>query len=245
MLAVALLLRLAMRLGFRRGPALLAMALLAISPYAVWHAQDARMYSMSLALTIATVWLGIETLQRQRVAWGLAYTAAAWLALHTHYYAAYVILALNLFVLGQAIFVASTRPVLVRWLLWQVLLWRSTCRGWCSAASILGGYGGNGDSPALAAMRWSARWPSLPPARASPAEQRLLWAGVAALLLLLGALRLALGTAADRRNLWPAGALPGRAAAGDVVGRTGAAHLQRALPGGGAAALLSADRSGV
>ncbi|MCB0059447.1 MAG: glycosyltransferase family 39 protein, partial [Caldilineaceae bacterium] len=48
-LAVALLLRLAMRLGFRRGPALLAMLLLAISPYAIWHAQDVRMYSMSLA----------------------------------------------------------------------------------------------------------------------------------------------------------------------------------------------------
>ena len=47
-LAVALLLRLAMRLGFRRGPALLAMALLAISPYAIWHAQDARMLSRQI-----------------------------------------------------------------------------------------------------------------------------------------------------------------------------------------------------
>ena len=200
-LAVALLLRLAMRLGFRRGPALLAMALLAVSPYAVWHAQDARMYSMSLALTIATVWLGIETLQRQRVAWGLAYTAAAWLALHTHYYAVFVLVALNLFVLTRAIFVPRTRANLATWIMWQMLVGALYLPWLASAASILGGYGGNGDSPVFAAIM-ERSLSVFAVGESMPVEQRLLWAGVAGLLLLIGGLRLLLGTAADRRNLW-------------------------------------------
>ena len=200
-LAVALLLRLAMRLGFRRGPALLAMALLAISPYAIWHAQDARMYSMSLALTIAAVWLGIETLQRQRVAWGLAYTAAAWVALHTHYYAVFVLVALNLFVLTRAIFVPRTRANLATWIMWQMLVGALYLPWLASAASILGNYGGNGDSPALAAMV-ERSLSVFAVGESVPVAQRLLWAGVAALLLLIGGVRLLLGTAADRRNLW-------------------------------------------
>ncbi len=200
-LAVALLLRLAMRLGFRRGPALLAMALLAISPYAIWHAQDARMYSMSLALTTAAVWLGIETLQRQRMAWGLTYTAVAWLALHTHYYAVFVLLALNLFVLTRAIFVPRTRANLATWIMWQMLVGALYLPWLASAASILGGYGGNGDSPALAAMV-ERSLSVFAVGESVPVAQRLLWAGVAGLLLLIGGLRLLLGTPSDRRTLW-------------------------------------------
>ncbi|MCB0114704.1 MAG: glycosyltransferase family 39 protein, partial [Caldilineaceae bacterium] len=46
--AVALGYRLALRLGLGRGVALIGAGLMAVSPYAVWHSQDARMYSMSL-----------------------------------------------------------------------------------------------------------------------------------------------------------------------------------------------------
>jgi len=200
-LAVALLLRLARRLGFRPGPALLATFLLAISPYAIWHAQDARMYSMSLALTIAAVWLGIETLQRQRVAWGLAYTVVAWLALHTHYYAVFVLLALNLFVFTRAIFVPRTRANFATWIMWQMLVGALYLPWLAGAASILGGYGGNGDSPAFAAMA-ERSFAVFAVGESMPVEQRLLWAGMAGLLLLIGGLRLLMGTAADRRNLW-------------------------------------------
>ena len=52
-----------------------------------------------------------------------------------------------------------------------------------------------------------------------PVAQRLLWAGVAALLLLIGGVRLLLGTAADRRNLWLLVLLPGGAGAGHLVQR--------------------------
>ena len=159
------------------------------------------MYSMSLALTIAAVWLGIETLQRQRVAWGLAYTAAAWVALHTHYYAVFVLVALNLFVLTRAIFVPRTRANLATWIMWQMLVGALYLPWLASAASILGGYGGNGDSPALAAMV-ERSLSAFAVGESVPVAQRLLWAGVAALLLLIGGVRLLLGTAADRRNLW-------------------------------------------
>ncbi|MBK8047318.1 MAG: glycosyltransferase family 39 protein [Anaerolineales bacterium] len=87
LLAVALIYRLGRRTGFGAWGAALAALLLALSPYAIWHAQDARMYPMSLALTLAAVYFGLEALQRQRWPWITAYVLAAWLALHTHYYA--------------------------------------------------------------------------------------------------------------------------------------------------------------
>ena len=200
-LAVALLLRLAVRLGFCRGPSLLATFLLAISPYVIWHAQDARMYSMSLALTVATVWLGIETMQRQRVGWGLAYSVATWLALHTHYYAVFVLLALNLFVFTRAIFVPRTRANFIPWMQWQLLIGALYLPWLAGASTILGSYGGNGDSPAFATMI-ERSLAAFAVGESMPIELRLLWASVAVLLLLLGGLRLLLGTAADRRNLW-------------------------------------------
>ncbi len=63
-LAVALIYRLARRLGLGKGAAALAGGLLAISPYAIWHSQDARMYSISLALTLASTLLMLEALAR-------------------------------------------------------------------------------------------------------------------------------------------------------------------------------------
>lgn len=200
-LAVALLLRLAQRIGLPRGPALLAMLLLALSPYALWHAQDARMYSMSLALTTATVWLGVETLQRQRVTWGLAYAATAWLALHTHYYALFVLVGLNFFVLTRAIFVPRTRANLATWLLWQMAVGALYLPWLASAATIVGEYQGNGDSPAFVAMTTRAV-SVFAVGESTPLAQRALWAALAAALLLVGVVRLLLGSATDRRMLW-------------------------------------------
>lgn len=200
-LAVALTGRLARRLGFRCRPTLLAAGLLAISPYTIWHSQDARMYSMSLALTTAAVWLGVETLQRQRAKWGLAYAAVAWLALHTHYYAAFVLVALNLFVLTRAIFVPRTRANFPTWILWQMVVGALYLPWLAGAATIVGGYVGNGDSPDF----WTMLQRSLSVfavGESTPFDQRTVWAAVAAALLGIGGVRLLWGSAADRRNLW-------------------------------------------
>jgi mannosyltransferase len=200
-LAVALTLRLALRLGFRRATALLATLLLALSPYAVWHSQDARMYSMSMALTVAAVWLGVETLQRQRSRWGLAYVAVAWLALHTHYYAAFALAALTFFVATRALFVPNARGSLAHWLMWQMIVAALYLPWLLSVAGIIGGYGGNGDSPDF----WSMAQRSLSVfavGETAPAAQRTAWAVAAGLLLAIAVLRLGAGSPTDRRTLW-------------------------------------------
>lgn len=200
-LAVALTLRLALRLGFRRATALLATLLLALSPYAAWHSQDARMYSMSMALTVAAVWLGVETLQRQRSRWGLAYVAVAWLALHTHYYAAFALAALTFFVATRALFVPNARGSLARWLVWQTIVAALYLPWLLSVAGIIGSYGGNGDSPDF----WSMAQRSLSVfavGETAPAEQRTAWAVAGGLLLAIAVLRLGAGSPTDRRTLW-------------------------------------------
>lgn len=200
-LAVALLARLAGRLGLAHRTGLVAALLAALSPYAVWHAQDARMYAMSLALSTAVVWLAIEALARRRWQWIAAYLVAAWLALHTHYFAGFVLLALTLFVLGRALVARSARHTVIDWLMWNVLLAAAYLPWLSSAGTILAGYGGNGDSPTLTAMMPRALavfavGESIPP------QQRALWATVLALACLLGALRLWMGGSSTRRALW-------------------------------------------
>ncbi len=200
-LAVALTLRLALRLGLRRATALLATLLLALSPYAVWHSQDARMYSMSMALTVAAVWLGVETLQRQRARWGLAYVAVAWLGLHTHYYSAFALAALTFFVATRALFVPNARSSLARWLMWQMFVAALYLPWLLGVAGIIGGYGGNGDSPDF----WSMAQRSLSVfavGESAPAEQRTAWTVAAGLLLAIAVLRLGAGSPTDRRTLW-------------------------------------------
>ena len=199
-LAVALTGRLARRLGLGQGTSLTAAVLLAISPYTVWHSQDARMYSMSLALTTATVWLALELLQRQRLVWGLAYVGSAWLALHTHYYATFVLGALNLFVLGRALWVPSTRPNLLPWLGWQLAVGGLYLPWLTQVAGIVGGYSGNGDSPGFLAML-ERSLAVFAVGESTPAAQRPFWATLAALSLLLGGLKLWLGRPAERRAL--------------------------------------------
>ncbi|HEX9115013.1 MAG TPA: glycosyltransferase family 39 protein [Anaerolineae bacterium] len=150
-LAVALLYRLARRLGLSRTIGATAAGLLAVSPYAIWHAQDARMYSMLLALVVASAWLALEALARDRLRDWAAYIAVTWLALHTHYSAAFVLLAENIFVVSWVLRERRGRD-LIRWLAGQaVLLLLFTPWLWLVGKN-LAGYSGNGDSPGWPAM---------------------------------------------------------------------------------------------
>jgi hypothetical protein len=199
-LAVALVYRLGRVLGFRPWAAVLATLFMAVSPYAIWHSQDARMYSMSLALTTATVLLAVTALQRQRWPWVLGYIAVAWLALHTHYYAFFVVLALNLFVIGRAVFVPRTRALLAPWLLWNLILGALYLPWLMTSANILTGYVGNGDSPGFPAM-FQRSLAVFAVGESTPPDQRPLWALGAVLLLAAGVVRLAMGDSTQRRNL--------------------------------------------
>lgn len=199
-LAVVLVYRLGRRIGYRPLPAAVAALLLALSPYAIWHAQDARMYAMSLALTTAAVLLGIEALERRRWPWAVAYILAATLALYTHYYAVFVVVALNLFVLLWMEFARRMRPMFVTWLLWQVVVVALYLPWLVRAGSIVSGYGGNGDSPDLFSALQRALTVFAAGESALPGSQSI-WMLIAGLLLVIGIVRLALGSTRDLRNL--------------------------------------------
>ncbi len=91
--------------------------------------QDARMYSMSLALTLASSLAALGWLRRN-AARG-AGCAASSSALHTHYFAVFVLVAQNAYVAVQAITHKADLRKLVRWLGLQVAVAACMRRG-CS-----------------------------------------------------------------------------------------------------------------
>ena len=99
-MAIPLVFHLGKRLRFGAPTALTASLLTAVSAYAIWHSRDARMYSLSLALTAAATILALRVIHQPKL-WsapaGYAVCAAA--AMHVHYYAAFVILAHSFFIL--------------------------------------------------------------------------------------------------------------------------------------------------
>lgn len=199
-LSVALLAPLAMQLRLRRRVALLAAFAMAISPYAIWHSHDARMYAMSLALNTALIILAIQALTRRRWPWVAGYIAVALLALHTHYFSALTIAALTIFIVLRAIFIPAARRALLDWVLWNIVLGALYMPWLMRAGETLSVYGGNGDSPGFFDMMW--RSVSVFAAGESlPMGVRKWVAALALLLIALGALRLWLGGRDSRRTL--------------------------------------------
>ncbi|RLT44935.1 MAG: phospholipid carrier-dependent glycosyltransferase [Chloroflexi bacterium] len=200
-LAVALLYRLARRLQLSPATASTGAFLLAVSPYAIWHSQDARMYSILLALTLASTWLMVEALQRGRWQVWLLYVGVSWLALHTHYFAIFVLAAQNCFVLGRALLMPRVRFGAVQWVQWQFVLGFFYLPWLFTAGETLTGYGGNGDSPSF----WWMAQRSLAVFAAGesiPAGWRTPVALGAGLLLLLGITHLWRTGGSRRRTLF-------------------------------------------
>lgn len=106
--------------------ALIAALLAAVNPFYIWHAQDGRMYTVLAMLSAASVWLGLHLLKNRATIWtGLAYWAVTVLALLTHYFAWWLLLAENL---AAALMIwrrdrkrrkGRQQSRLVRWLAWQ------------------------------------------------------------------------------------------------------------------------------
>jgi len=91
-----LLVGLAYRLGKRLGSERLGVTtavLAAINPFLIWHSQEARMYITLAALALASTALLVRAWQsgRQRLWW--AWGVVTWLALFTHYFAVFLIVA--------------------------------------------------------------------------------------------------------------------------------------------------------
>jgi hypothetical protein len=199
-LAVALLYRLARRLELSTTASVAAL-LLAVSPYAIWHSQDARMYSILLALTLASTWLMVEALQRGRWPVWFLYVAVSWLALHTHYFAIFVLAAQNCFVIGRALLMPRVRFSAVQWVQWQLVLGFFYLPWFFTASETLTGYGGNGDSPGF----WAMAQRSLAVFAAGESIPAIWRTGVAVgtgLLLLLGGFALWREGGSRRRTLF-------------------------------------------
>jgi mannosyltransferase len=190
-LAVAILYRFARQLSLSPATALIGAALLAVSPYVIAQSQTTRMYSMSLALTLASTWLALEALARRRSGCWIAYVSVSWLALHTHYYAVFILLAQNIFVLASAWRDANTRPKLLPWLAAQIALGCLYLPWLIVARTTLTGYGGAGDSPAFEPMLRRSLSAFLVGEAARPNEQFLL-AVLGGVLTLIGVVRLVL-----------------------------------------------------
>ncbi len=99
----------------RFGPrvALVAVVLLATSPYALRYATEARMYSMVVVLVLLGWWAGTAALERPS-RWRLAGVAAATAALLlTHYWSFYLLVTVGVLLIGAAWRRPSRSPVLV------------------------------------------------------------------------------------------------------------------------------------
>ena len=203
-LAVAIFYRLVRQLGLPKRTALVAAGLLAISPYAIWHSQDARMYSISLALTLASTLLMLQVLGSRQWLPLAGYVGVTWLTLQTHYYAAYIIVAQNLFVFIRAIVSREERRSLPRWIAAQLLTGLLYLPWVLAAAQTLTGYSGNGDSPAFLAL-WQRSLSVFAVGETVPASVRTPVAILAAVLAVYGAVRLALSGPVGRRAALLAG----------------------------------------
>src|SRR5207248_10770349 len=61
---------------------LLGAGLLTISPFHIWHSQDAKMYTLVVFVTLLSTTLYLTALDRDRVGWWAAYVVVTWVALY-------------------------------------------------------------------------------------------------------------------------------------------------------------------
>lgn len=129
--------------------ALFAALLMAISPFQIWHAQEARMYALStvLGLAASVALLHAERYGRRRT-W-VAFTLLSAANAYTHYYALLIIAAQGLYWLIRwkhhhrqwKCWLLTQFGIVVLYLPWLAFGWR-----------VLVAYHGNGDSPAFDEM---------------------------------------------------------------------------------------------
>lgn len=80
--------------------ALLAAALVAVAPLAVWYSQEARAYGALALLALAMAWVALRWRLQPTRRTAAAFLLAGWLALATEYGALVILFGLNLFLLS-------------------------------------------------------------------------------------------------------------------------------------------------
>lgn len=112
-LSIPLMYRLASLVGGAKVGALSAL-LLAVSPFHTWYSQEARMYTLVCASTLAASWLLLRWLQTRSSRDLTVYGALMLIALYTHYLAALVLVAHYVFF---SLNYSRLRGLFRRWLL--------------------------------------------------------------------------------------------------------------------------------
>ncbi|MCL5996837.1 MAG: glycosyltransferase family 39 protein [Chloroflexi bacterium] len=153
-LAVALIAMLSRQIvpGARgRFVALVAAALMALSSFTVSQSRDMRMYSMLLATTIASTSLMLYAVGSRRRSTWLAYVLVSGIAIQTHYYALFVLVAQNLYVGSLLLLrrVTQARPLLTWWAAAQLGIVAITVPWLILVRDVLLSYQGFGTMPSL------------------------------------------------------------------------------------------------
>ena len=102
---------------FDPGVGLLSALLLALSPMHIWYSQEARMYAMVTALSLMASYLLVLALRTRKTRYWLGYLLFSVLALYTHYFALFVLLFQNLFIVLWLWRHKAERHLWRRWLL--------------------------------------------------------------------------------------------------------------------------------
>jgi len=100
------------RVFLKRSESLLAVSLMAFSPFHIWYAQEARGYTMALFFMLLSAYFYMQALQINRLLyWGL-FTISATLAVYSSYYSAFLVV-----ISGLLIFLKNNQRYIKRWFL--------------------------------------------------------------------------------------------------------------------------------
>ncbi len=152
--AVALIYAVARAMGLGKEISTAALGLSAVAPYLIWHSQDARMYMLSLAFTLASTLIMWRWLRNFHTAMLVVYGALIWSALHIHYSCLYLWLAHNLFVAIYIFWHRKPSKKLAHWLLTQAAIFFLYFPWLRVALPLMQSYKGAVESPPIWEMVW-------------------------------------------------------------------------------------------
>jgi 4-amino-4-deoxy-L-arabinose transferase-like glycosyltransferase len=114
--------------------ALLAAALVACAPLAIWYSQEARPYALLATLALAMVWAGLRWRLRPGVPAALLFLVAGWWTLGIEYGGLLALLGLNLFLLSGWPWEDDAPQLGRRWLALQAILLAPFAAWWLLSA---------------------------------------------------------------------------------------------------------------
>jgi len=99
----------ATRVAYDRRSGLIAAVIVALSPYAIWYSQEARMYSMMMFFGFLSVGFLMLAVRDNRTRHWVGYTIATLLGMFSHYFFAFLVLGEGLYFVVMEVLVAHGR----------------------------------------------------------------------------------------------------------------------------------------